>query len=129
MVHSWYLPCDFHYFIIAIFLCIWIKKEKKSGLVALTIFTIISLAIPFAITVIYKRPALMHFYPEFLSGPKVYIDFLLTYSKSHTRATPYFVGMFIGYLYYKLKGSTLHICRVSTSELYCLYGKISISVK
>lgn len=55
----------------------------------------------------------MHFYPEFVTGPKVYIDFLLTYSKSHTRATPYFIGMFAGYIYYKLKGSTLHICWVS----------------
>ncbi|XP_074042229.1 nose resistant to fluoxetine protein 6 isoform X3 [Leptinotarsa decemlineata] len=114
MTHSWYLPCDFHYFIIAIFLCILIKKEKKMGLGILILFMVISMAIPFAITIIYQRPGLMYFYPEFLTGPKVYIDFLLTYSKSHTRATPYFVGMIAGYVYYKLKNTNEHICRMKT---------------
>ncbi|KAG5894540.1 hypothetical protein JTB14_026828 [Gonioctena quinquepunctata] len=114
MTHSWYLPCDFHYFIIAIFLCLLIKKAKNIGLGSLLFFTILSMAIPFTITIIYQRPGLMHFYPEFLTGPKVYIDFLLTYSKSHTRATPYFVGMFAGYVYYRLRGSNLHVCRIKT---------------
>lgn len=113
MTHSWYLPCDFHYFIIAVGLCMLINKQKKVGLSTLMVFTVVSMTIPFAITIIYKRPGLMHFYPEFLTGPKVYIDFLLTYSKSHTRATPYFVGMFAGYLYFKLKGTNRHVCKVS----------------
>ncbi|CAH1112393.1 unnamed protein product [Psylliodes chrysocephalus] len=111
MTHSWYLPCDFHYFIIAIFLVIAIKKHERMGLGVLTFLTILSLAIPFAITMIYQRPGLMHFYPEFLTGPKVYIDFKLTYNKSHTRATPYFVGMFAGYVYYQLKGANKHVSR------------------
>lgn len=113
MTHSWYLPCDFHYFIIGIMVCLLIKKEKKLGLAALAALTIASLVIPFAITVVYNRPALLKFYPDFLTGPKIHPDFLLTYCKSHTRATPYFVGMFAGYVYYKIKESTFHICRVS----------------
>ncbi|CAG9862563.1 unnamed protein product [Phyllotreta striolata] len=114
MTHSWYLPCDFHYFIIAIFLVALIKKREKIGLAGLLVLTIVSLAIPFAITMIYQRPGLMHFYPEFLTGPKVYIDFQLTYNKTHTRATPYFIGMFIGYLYYQLKETNKHVCRVKS---------------
>ncbi|CAH1982992.1 unnamed protein product [Acanthoscelides obtectus] len=110
MTHSWYLPCDFHYFIIAVAVCLIINKERKVGLGTLLILTIVSMVIPFALTIIYQRPGLMHFYPEFLTGPKTYIDFKLTYSKSHTRATPYFVGMFAGYIYYKLKGTNAHVC-------------------
>lgn len=122
MTHSWYLPCDFHYFIIAIFLVIAIKKHERMGLGVLTFLTILSLAIPFAITMIYQRPGLMHFYPEFLTGPKVYIDFKLTYNKSHTRATPYFVGMFAGYVYYQLKGANKHVSRVSNVFINLLFS-------
>ncbi|KAJ8979723.1 hypothetical protein NQ317_015547 [Molorchus minor] len=111
MTHAWYLPCDFHYFIFATFLCILIKKERKVGLGTLVVFTIISMAVPFALTIVYQRPALMHFYPDFLTGPKTHPDFQLTYSKTHTRATPYCVGMFAGYVYYKLKGSDKHVNR------------------
>ncbi|KAJ8954784.1 hypothetical protein NQ318_014895 [Aromia moschata] len=114
MTHSWYLPCDFHYFIIAIGLCLLIKKEKKIGLGTLLVITLTSVIVPFALTILYQRPALLYFYPEFLTGPKVHTDFLLTYSKTHTRATPYCVGMFAGFLYYKLKGSDLHVCRTKS---------------
>ncbi|XP_019870876.2 nose resistant to fluoxetine protein 6 [Aethina tumida] len=117
MTHSWYLPCDFHYFIIGLFLCILIKKERKAGLGALLAITLVSMAIPFVLTVVYQRPALLHFYPEFLTGPKVHPDFLLTYCKSHTRATPYFIGMFAGYLYYKLQGKEIHICKLKSGLL------------
>ncbi|XP_066262600.1 nose resistant to fluoxetine protein 6-like [Euwallacea similis] len=111
MTHAWYLPCDFHYFIIAVGICILIKKEKKLGLSSLLTTTLISMAIPFILTVVYHRPPTLMFYPDFLKAPKVHTDFLLTYSKSHTRATPYFVGMLGGYLYYKLKGRNYHVCR------------------
>jgi hypothetical protein len=112
MVHSWYLPCDFHYFIIAIGVCLLLQKKNKVGLYVLLLLTMISIVIPFALTIIYERPALLHFYPEFLTGPKIHPDFLLTYIKSHTRATPYFIGMFAGYIYYKLKGKESHMSRV-----------------
>ncbi|XP_060529412.1 nose resistant to fluoxetine protein 6-like [Cylas formicarius] len=114
MTHAWYLPCDFHYFIIAIGLCLLIHKEKKLGLSALFVVTIVSMVIPFVLTVIYMRPSMLMFYPDFLVGPKSHPDFLLTYSKSHTRATPYFVGMFAGYMYHVLKGSNKHVCRIKS---------------
>ncbi|XP_044263796.1 nose resistant to fluoxetine protein 6-like [Tribolium madens] len=120
MAHSWYLPCDFHYFIIAIFVCLLIKKDKKFGLGTLLLLVVVSTLIPFAITLVYQRPALLHFYPEFLTGPKSHYDFLLTYIKSHTRATPYFIGMFAGYVYYKLQGKNTHVCRIRSHFLMLL---------
>lgn len=113
MTHSWYLPCDFHYFIIGVFICMLISKNKRLGLAALLLATIASLVIPSAITIMYNRPGLLLFYPQFLTGPKVHPDFRLTYTKTHTRATPYFIGMFAGYFYYRVKGSEKQIfCRV-----------------
>ncbi|CAG9764783.1 unnamed protein product [Ceutorhynchus assimilis] len=120
MTHAWYLPCDFHYFIIAIGICILINKHKKWGLSALVATTIISMAIPFILTVIYRRPAMLMFYPDFLTGPKTHPDFLLTYSKSHTRATPYFIGMFAGYIYYSLKGKDYHVCKTKSAFIIIL---------
>ncbi|KAJ8925875.1 hypothetical protein NQ315_009727 [Exocentrus adspersus] len=105
MVHSWYLPCDFHYFILAVFLCIAMQRYKKAGLVLLSATTLLSILIPFVIGLVYMRPAVLFFYPEFLRGPKVHPDFILTYSKSHARAAPYFIGMIAGYLFYRMKGS------------------------
>ncbi|KAJ8979722.1 hypothetical protein NQ317_015546 [Molorchus minor] len=109
MVHSWYLPCDFHYFIIAIILCIVISREKRIGLVFLGVMTFLSVLVPFVISMIYMRPAVLHFYPNFLRAPKFHPDFQLTYSKSHTRASPYFIGMIAGYLFYRMRGSEKHL--------------------
>ncbi|XP_050305781.1 nose resistant to fluoxetine protein 6-like [Anthonomus grandis grandis] len=120
MTHAWYLPCDFHYFIIAIGICMLIKKEKKIGLSALLTTTVISMIIPFILTVVYRRPSMLMFYPDFLTGPKTHADFLLTYSKSHARATPYFIGMFGGYIYYRLKGKKYHVCRIKSALLIVL---------
>ena len=89
-----------------------LNKDKKLGFAALLLLTVISAAIPFAITIIYQRPALLHFYPEFLTGPKVHPDFQLTYIKSHTRATSYCIGIFMGYVYYKLQGQDVHVSKV-----------------
>lgn len=113
MVHSWYLPCDFHYFIIGIFVVILIKKNKRIGLSVLTVLFILSMAIPFIITVAYQRPALLHFFPEFLVAPRSHPDFHMTYIKSHTRASTYFIGMFGGYFYYKIKDKEFTIRKVS----------------
>ncbi|KAL1514039.1 hypothetical protein ABEB36_003363 [Hypothenemus hampei] len=126
MTHAWYLPCDFHYFIIAVGICILIAKDKKLGICALLVTTMVSMIIPFILTVIYRRPAMLMFYPDFLTAPKTHPDFLLTYSKSHTRATPYFVGMFAGYIYYRLKGKNHHACKMK-SFIIILLSVISIA--
>ncbi|CAG9862564.1 unnamed protein product [Phyllotreta striolata] len=105
MVHSWYLPCDFHYFMIAIILCVIIYKNQRAGLIILSIVTMISIIIPFVITYLYEGSPVIYFYPDFLRLPKQQEDFLITYSKSHTRASPYFIGMIAGYLYYRMRDS------------------------
>ncbi|CAH0550692.1 unnamed protein product [Brassicogethes aeneus] len=106
MVHSWYLPCDFHYFIVAILICSTIHRNKRIGLILLGLVTFASVLVPFLIGYIYERPAVLFFYPEFIRAPKTHPDFLLTYSKSHARSSPYFVGMIAGYIYFKMKDST-----------------------
>ncbi|CAG9764782.1 unnamed protein product [Ceutorhynchus assimilis] len=103
MVHSWYLSCDFHYFIVALFMTILIHKMKKTGLIVLGLVFVASIIIPFVIVFIHKRPAVLFFYLDFIRSPKTHPDFLLTYIKSHARSTPYIVGMIAGYMFYRMR--------------------------
>nr|XP_023026922.1 nose resistant to fluoxetine protein 6-like [Leptinotarsa decemlineata] len=112
MVHSWYLPCDFHYFIVAVLLCIFIHKSKTIGLPLLGFATFLAFLIPFLMVFLLKRSALIFFYPDFLRMPKQQEDFGSIYSKSHTRAAPYFIGMIAGYIYHRMKGSGKCLKRV-----------------
>lgn len=106
MPHSWYLPCDFHCFIVGLFLCILISRSKKIGLSVLSIFVLLSLAVTFVVVIVYKRDAMLLFYLDFLTAAKKHSEFRATYTKSHTRATPYLLGLLAGYFYYKNLGDT-----------------------
>ncbi|KAF2891101.1 hypothetical protein ILUMI_14284 [Ignelater luminosus] len=117
MIHSWYLPCDFHFFILGIIVAMLLNKHKRIGFSLLVFLFILSVIIPFALTVVYLRPALLQFYPDALRAPKSHPDFRLTYTKSHTRAVPYIVGMFAGYIYYRLKNTTKNLSRISSHAL------------
>lgn len=116
MVHSWYLPCDFHYFMIAVILCIIIYKNKRAGLIILSMVTFVSIIIPFLIIYLYQRSAVIYFYPDFLRMPKQQDDFIIAYSKSHARASPYFIGMIAGYIYYKMRDSEKCLKKVSVNS-------------
>ncbi|CAG9820973.1 unnamed protein product [Phaedon cochleariae] len=126
MVHSWYLPCDFHYFIIAIVLCIVIHKSKKIGLFFLGFVTFLTVLAPFLVVYLLELSAVIYFYPDFLRLPKQQVDFILAYSKSHTRASPYFIGMIAGYLYYRMRGSGKRL-KVTYSHLI-LFVSLGIMV-
>ncbi|KRT86198.1 Acyltransferase, partial [Oryctes borbonicus] len=105
LVQTWYLSCDFHYFIIAILLVLIFMKNKKLGFALFIVCFVLSIVAPFIIILSYLRPGMLLFYSNFLRDPKAHPDFILTYIKSHTRATAYCVGVIAGYLYYKLKDS------------------------
>ncbi|XP_044728552.1 nose resistant to fluoxetine protein 6-like [Chrysoperla carnea] len=119
MIHTWYLPCDMHYFIFAIFLVLLLHKNQKAGLFAICITTIVSVVIPFTITYIYEHEALLHFYPEFLRDPRNNDVFSELYSKTHTRATSYLIGMIVGFILFKTRKSTHKLSQLSTICYFC----------
>lgn len=131
MVHSWYLSCDFHYFIVGIFLILLIRRNRRLGLTILSVLFILSIVIPFLLTLLLQRPALVRFYPLTLVAPKVDIDFQLTYIKSHTRASSYIVGMWLGLVYYAKKDmqdfkiSKLRSHLITSISILLLFGGMS----
>lgn len=62
-----------------------------------------SVMIPYFITIVYRRTAMVIEYPEFLNAIKSNLNNEMIYNKSHARASTYFVGFFAGYLYHHLK--------------------------
>lgn len=115
MPHSWYLNCDFHYFIIGLFVCILISRWKKIGFSVLFVLFLLSMACNFAVVAIYRRDPTLLFYLDFLTAAKKHPEFRATYTKSHTRATPYIIGLFAGYFYFKNLGTNKRFAWVSNS--------------
>lgn len=79
----------------------------------LGITTFLTILIPFIVTVANEGDPVLYFYLDFLRSPKKHSEFMLSYTKSHTRASPYFIGMVIGYLYFRLRKSEKSLKKVS----------------
>lgn len=123
ITQSWYLPCDFHYFLLALLLVYLLKKNKKIGFVGIALSCTLTMIVTFYLIYANERPAFLRFLLNFLAGPKLFIDFQLTYIKTYTRGLPYFVGICGGYIYYTVKGVDFSISKFrSTILLFSSYG-------
>ncbi|CAG9862561.1 unnamed protein product [Phyllotreta striolata] len=111
IISSWYLSCDFHFFLLAIILVYVLHKNNWIGFAGLGVGTLLMMAITFYLTYAYRRPAMLRFYKDFLANPMPFIDFQLIYIKSYTRGAPYFVGICAGYLYHKLKDTDFNLSK------------------
>lgn len=113
ITQTWYLACDFHYFVIGTVLILVHHKNRKLGFALFTLCFVLSVIVPSVIVLVYSRPGMLRFYPDFIRNPKTNVDFNLTYVKSHTRASPFCIGMIAGYIYYKLKDSDQKFSKVT----------------
>ncbi|XP_072929561.1 nose resistant to fluoxetine protein 6-like [Epargyreus clarus] len=98
-VISWYIPCDFHFFVITILLYCIYKKLPGFGSVCITIVTIAAIIVPGVINYVYKLPAIQLFTYEFLTNPRNQTQFHISYIKSHNRYASYLIGFFCGYYF------------------------------
>lgn len=114
MLHAWYLSCDFHLYIIGAFMCLLINKRKKLGLAALAALTVVSIAGAFIKTLVFLEPPLLLIDSELFAGIRSHEVFNNSYIKSHMRSPPYFIGLFAGYFFYKVRNSKFHMGKVST---------------
>ncbi|XP_059480960.1 nose resistant to fluoxetine protein 6-like isoform X2 [Neocloeon triangulifer] len=103
MFQSWYITCDFHLFIISppIIWLLW--KKPFWGKITLATVTVTSVLIAFFVTYWGKLDALLLLYMKTLSDPIANNTFREMYIPTHTRASPYFIGMAAGYLRYLIK--------------------------
>ncbi|KAK9872837.1 hypothetical protein WA026_019624 [Henosepilachna vigintioctopunctata] len=92
---SWYLSVDFQLFLLTPFILIPLKRWPKYVLPSMAVLGVIGIAIPFYIG-----------YSDNLAGIGLGMmspDFPNYYYSTHTRFTPYIVGMILGYYIHKMK--------------------------
>ncbi|XP_045502860.1 nose resistant to fluoxetine protein 6-like [Colias croceus] len=110
IVVSWYIPCDFHYFVITL-LAYWLyKKNKLTGQIVAVLLSIAAIISPGVVNYLYNLPPIQLFTFDFISNPRGQKQFHLTYIKSHTRFAAYLIGFFSGYIfvrYYTMKNKRI----------------------
>ncbi|XP_022173310.1 nose resistant to fluoxetine protein 6-like [Myzus persicae] len=103
IIQSWYLACDMQFFIAGIILVYFVWKYQKYGVFLMWATIFLSCLIPACVVYAHQ------FYPTFLSYISIlnYLPDHQSYTKlyvpSHTRSTPYFVGIFAAYVYRYLR--------------------------
>ncbi|XP_061384489.1 nose resistant to fluoxetine protein 6-like [Danaus plexippus] len=98
-VVSWYIPCDFHYFVLTLLLFCIYRRIPSVGRFLFIIITVAAIITPGIINYVYKLQATLMFTYDFLKDPRASKQFHLTYIKSHTRYAAYLVGFLSGWCY------------------------------
>ncbi|XP_071448702.1 nose resistant to fluoxetine protein 6-like [Hetaerina americana] len=102
VLQSWYLPCDTHFFILALPMLKLLHSRPRIGLALIFTVTFVSLVIPAVITYVWSLDATVIFYldsffKDFSLNNKLLYD---VYYASHSRAGPYMAGLIAGYFHY-----------------------------
>ncbi|XP_013170616.1 PREDICTED: nose resistant to fluoxetine protein 6-like [Papilio xuthus] len=112
IVVSWYIPCDFHFFVVTLLLYWLYRTQPKMGVVSAVVVSIGALVSPALVNYYNNLPPIQLFTYDFLSSPRSQRQFQLTYIKSHTRYAAYLVGFFSG-LYFAHCKAIGNIKRIS----------------
>ncbi|RVE47464.1 hypothetical protein evm_007875 [Chilo suppressalis] len=127
LIVSWYIPCDFHYYVIVVIVFALYKRCSKLGVISAIILTAASVIIPGIVNYANKLHAIQLFTHEFRADPRGNQQFSLTYVKTHTRAASYAVGFFAGCLFVKYKAKENF--RISQARsLTCLCAAFAVMV-
>ncbi|KAF8782072.1 O-acyltransferase like protein like [Argiope bruennichi] len=99
MMHTWFISCEMQLFLMSLLVLLPMLKSEKIG-VAINIFIIVVSAVYTGIITYAKKPlptlSVMFPDPEFRS-----LGLWYTYGSPISRAGPYFIGFFIGFLILK----------------------------
>ncbi|XP_048486355.1 nose resistant to fluoxetine protein 6 [Plutella xylostella] len=112
LVVTWYIPCDFHLFVVSVFL-VWLYRNglPKISITLSTVVAVASIIVPGAIVYAYNLPGVQLFTYEFIRDPRSSLQFAATYVKTHTRASAYVVGFISGcvFAHYRHTGNLKRI--------------------
>ncbi|XP_023940019.2 nose resistant to fluoxetine protein 6-like isoform X2 [Bicyclus anynana] len=105
LVISWYIPCDYHFFVVTVLLYWLYRRHPRVGRAAAVAVLLAALATPGVINYLNSLPAIQMFTYDFVSNPRGPIQFHLTYIKSHTRYAAYLIGFLSGYIFSRITAS------------------------
>ncbi|XP_012280072.1 nose resistant to fluoxetine protein 6 isoform X1 [Orussus abietinus] len=105
IAHTWYTSADMHYYMLSPLLIYPLWKNPKAGLLLSIVVIIAAILLQFSILVTYDLVGLPF---TFQTGNGEWKDHLeYYYYPSHTRATPYILGLLLGYCIYRYKQISL----------------------
>uniref|UniRef100_A0A8D8VQF5 Nose resistant to fluoxetine protein 6 n=1 Tax=Cacopsylla melanoneura TaxID=428564 RepID=A0A8D8VQF5_9HEMI len=103
LIQSWYLSVDFQMFLIGLLLLYVISKNETIGIRLLYACFGMSVVIPFIVTLKGRHWGILKLTTRVLADPIASKYFNEVYSKTHNRASCYFLGMMTSHLCFKLK--------------------------
>jgi hypothetical protein len=118
MIQSWYIACDTHLFLTAPIIVSLLYHKPKIGNSVLALILATSISTTFFVTYLGKLDAFLLVHIKTLRNPIANKTFRSLYIPTHTRATPYYVGMMTGLVRHKMKNSSYKINKVRT----CYYS-------
>ncbi|XP_060875360.1 nose resistant to fluoxetine protein 6-like [Metopolophium dirhodum] len=107
MLHSWYLACDMHFFIIGIFLTYIIWRWNKAGVCIYGVIFAVSIYLPAKSIYDNKQWGVMPYFHGNIKNLRTTEHFQRIYIKSHYRITTYLVGLAAAFIYLRIKQSKL----------------------
>lgn len=112
MIQSWYIACDTHLFLTAPVIVSLLYHRPKIGNAALALLLVASVFTTFYVTYSGKLDAFLLVHVKILRDPVANKTFRHLYIPTHTRATPYYIGMVTGLVRHKMKNSSYKINKV-----------------
>ncbi|KAF0772178.1 nose resistant to fluoxetine protein 6-like [Aphis craccivora] len=109
MIQSWYIACDTHLFLTAPIIVSLLYHKPKIGNLVLALILIATISTTFFVTYLGKLDAFLLVHIKTLRNPITDKTFRSLYIPTHTRATPYYVGMMTGLVRHKMKNSSYKI--------------------
>lgn len=118
MIQSWYIACDTHLFLTAPVIVGLLHRRPRLGRAVLALALAASVATAFAVTYAGRLDAFLLVHIRTLRDPIADKTFRDLYIPTHTRATPYYMGMITGLLRHRMKdhGRLRNINKVGVSR-------------
>ncbi|XP_026810739.1 O-acyltransferase like protein-like [Rhopalosiphum maidis] len=113
LIVSWYISCDVQFFIIGVIIVYIYTKNNKYGIGFLTTILIVSICVPFIVTILTKSEGILKVHIPFLENPRQSIIFNGPYRASYMRSTPYITGMAMSFIISKLKEKKIKLSLIT----------------
>ncbi|KAJ4436504.1 hypothetical protein ANN_16535, partial [Periplaneta americana] len=120
MFQSWYVAADFHLYIISLLVVYAVWRWPRLGYTVLGLLTTLSVIVPFALIYQTKADPLLYPYPDNVADVRASWFFQSIYVATHNRAAPYFIGVSVGILLYKLRNNTYRLARFPSNIAFIL---------
>lgn len=118
MIQSWYIACDMHLFLTAPIIVSLLYHRPKMGNFVLVFTLVASIFTTFFVTYSGRLDAFLLVHMKILRNPIANKTFRGLYIPTHTRATPYYIGMITGLVRHKMKNASYKINKVRTCTVH-----------